>query len=84
VGPAQFTQATGGNAILADGASGTFTSLTGPIYTENANGNVGLGTIMLNAPSGFAFDTGVAPTVRIDGGAPSKNINGVGNGASAP
>src|SRR5262249_10286889 len=83
VNPAQFTPATGGSAISADTVGGTFTSLTGPVYSENANGNVGLGTIILNAPAGFIFDTGgTAPTVRVDGGAPSKNINGVGNGAS--
>jgi hypothetical protein len=83
VNAAQFTQATGGNPISADGATGTFTTLTGPIYTENANAEVGLGTIILNAPSGFVFDTGgTAPTVRINGGAQSKNINSVNDGTS--
>ncbi len=54
----QFTQATGGSAIPADlAASGTFTNLTGPTYTENASGDVGTGTIILNAPAGFIFDT---------------------------
>src|SRR5205823_3223982 len=84
---AQFTQATGGSAILADSAGGTFTSLTGPTYTENASGNAGPGTIILNAPAGFTFDTaGVAPTVRIDrltgSGGSANNINGVPSGSS--
>src|SRR5262249_24289503 len=50
---------TGGSAISADGAAApiTFTSLTGPTYTENNPGEVGLGTIILNAPAGFIFDT---------------------------
>src|SRR5262249_38788861 len=44
-------------------------------------------TIILNAPSGFIFDTsGTAPTVRIDrllgGGQDSKNINGAASGTS--
>ncbi len=83
VSPAQFTQATGGSAIPADLATGTFTNLTGPVYAENANGDVGLGTIILNAPNGFIFDTGgTAPTVRINGGGTGHNINGVGNGSS--
>src|SRR5205823_1635495 len=45
---------------------------------------VGTGTIILNAPSGFIFDTGgTAPTVRIDGASSaSKNVNHVGNGSS--
>src|SRR6185369_16217544 len=39
VNPAQFTPATGGGAIVADGAvSGAFTTLTGPTYSENVAG----------------------------------------------
>jgi hypothetical protein len=85
VNAAQFTQATGGGSISADTASsGGFTSLTGPVYFETSGGNVGVGTIVLNAPSGFIFDTGgVAPTVRIDGGVSAKNINRAGSGSSA-
>src|SRR4030095_11612960 len=48
VSGAQFTAATGGGAIAADGAAtGTFTSLTGPSYSEKTNGNVGTGTIIV-------------------------------------
>jgi len=88
VSPAQFTPATGGTAIAADGAAtGTFTSLTGPTYSEKASGNVGTGTIILNAPAGFVFDTGgTKPTVlitRLSGTAKNTyNINGVANGTA--
>jgi len=88
VSPAQYTPATGGTAISADGASGTFTSLTGPSYSENASGNVGTGTIILKAPSGFVFDTGgTAPTVLITrlagSGKNTVNINDVASGTAA-
>src|SRR5262249_6970526 len=54
---------------------------------EYITADVGTGTITLNAPSGFIFDTGgTAPTVRVDrlvgGGADSKNINGVATGTA--
>ncbi|MFA6608679.1 MAG: dockerin type I domain-containing protein [Candidatus Paceibacterota bacterium] len=51
------TLATGGEAISADTAGGTYTTLTGPVLTENTPGDIGLGTIILNTPSGFAFRT---------------------------
>jgi hypothetical protein len=81
-------RATGGEAIPSSTVGGAYTTLTGPVYYEYAPGDVGTGTIILNAPSGFIFDTGgTAPTVRIDrlsgGGADSKNINGRASGTSA-
>src|SRR6185503_16368116 len=87
VSPAQYTPATGGSSISADGATGTFITLTGPTYSENASGNVGTGTIILKAPSGFVFDTGgTAPTVlmtRVTGsGNSGNNINGVSSGTA--
>src|SRR5206468_5068919 len=87
VNAAQFTQATGGTAISADTTGGTFTSLSGPTYSENANGDVGTGTIILNATSGFTFDTGgTAPTVlvtRLTGsGNANNNINNVSSGTA--
>src|SRR6185369_11430151 len=82
--PAQFTLATGGSAISADGATGTFTTLTGPTYSENTTDEVGTGTIILKAPTGFVFDTGgTAPTMlitRLTG--TGNNINGVTSGAA--
>jgi hypothetical protein len=87
VSPAQFTPATGGTAISADTMGGSFTTLTGPTYTENTSGNVGTGTIILKVPSGFIFDTGgTAPTMRIDrligSGSSANNINGISSGIS--
>src|SRR5262249_31008460 len=72
---AQFTQATGGNAIPADGAaSGAFTSLTGPTYSESSAGQVSTGTIIITAPAGFIFDTN-SPTPTVT----SVKISGSGN-----
>src|SRR5438093_2993626 len=61
----QYTPPSGGWAIPADCvATSGFTTLTGPTYTESKAGQVGQGTIILNAPAGFIFDTGgTAPTV---------------------
>jgi hypothetical protein len=80
-------RATGGTAILSSTAGGAYTTLTGPVYYEYLTGDAGLGTIILNAPSGFIFDIGgTAPTVRVDrllgGGNDSKNINSVASGTS--
>src|SRR5439155_9597251 len=76
----QFTQAAGGETIPADGAlTGAFTTLTGPTYTENFAGDIGTGTIILNAPAGFVFDTGgTAPTVAVlkVGGGSGSTIQG--------
>ncbi|MEX2117372.1 MAG: hypothetical protein WEB37_10830, partial [Bacteroidota bacterium] len=82
-----ITPATGGSAISADNTGGAYTSLTGPAYDESFSGNAGVGTIILNAPTGFIFDTGgTLPTVlvtRISGGGPnSRNINSVASGTS--
>ena len=58
------------------------------MYYEVVNADVGTGTIILNAPSGFVFDTGgTAPTVRIDPlsgtGKSVNNINNLASGTSA-
>src|SRR5439155_24209068 len=80
-------RATGGTAIPSSTTGGAYTTLTGPVYYEYATADVGTGTIILNAPSGFIFDTGgTAPTVRVDrlsgNGANNKNINAVASGTS--
>src|SRR3989338_8217138 len=84
---ATVTSATGGSAISADTTGGTFTSLTGPVISEGATADIGTGTIILNAPSGFEFDTGgAAPTVlvtRIGGSGPNtRNINDLSSGST--
>ena len=80
--------ATGGSAISADTTTNTYTSLSGPLYTEIQSGNVGPGTIILKTPAGFIFDTNVVqPTVlvtRVGGnGGNGQNINGLASGTSA-
>ena len=51
--------ATGGEAISADDAGGSYTTLTGPRITEDVSGELTSGgTIILNVPSGFEWDTG--------------------------
>ena len=75
------TAATGGSAISADNTGGTWTTLTNPIAAEANPGNIGLGTIILNAPSGFLFNAGVTVTVLVtSAGTPSQNINGITSG----
>ena len=64
------TAASGGPAISADSTGGTYTLLTGPILQESARGSIGTGTIILNVPSGFMFNTGansVTATVTCTG-----------------
>jgi len=67
-------------------AGGTYTTLTGPALSEGAVADIGVGTIVLAAPSGFEFDTSATVTVlvtRTNGtGANSRNINGLASGSS--
>lgn len=82
-----ITTATGGGAISADTTGGAYTTLIGPVISEGSMADIGTGTIILNVPSGFIFDTtGIAPTVlvtRISGnGANSRNLNGLASGST--
>jgi hypothetical protein len=84
---AAITPATGGESISADGATGSWNTLTGPTITESVTEEIKTGTIILIAPAGFVFDTAApAPTVlllRNAGSGPShKNINSVANGTA--
>ncbi|MEO7300511.1 MAG: YDG domain-containing protein, partial [Verrucomicrobiota bacterium] len=82
---ATLTPATGGTNISAATAGGSYTSLTGPIYLEGSAGDVGSpGTIILNVPSGFVFNTNNSVTVRVNGdiNTPVKNINNVADGST--
>jgi hypothetical protein len=79
--------ALGATAISADTVGGSYTTLTGPVYYEVASGDTATGTIILNVPGGFIFDTNTpAPSVvikRLSGsGANTANINGVVSGTS--
>ena len=82
-----ITAATGGSAISADTTSGTYTTLIGPVITESATAEIGTGTIVLNAPSGFIFDTGgTAPTALVTrtagSGNNNRNINNLASGST--
>lgn len=81
------TVATGGSAISADtniaNGTATWTSLTGPKMAEGSAGNIGIGTIVLNAPAGFSFNTTTAVTIKLTGSNnSSKNINNIATGTS--
>ena len=81
------TPASGGLSISADTVNGSYTTLTGPVYREGAQGNAGVGTVILNVPAGFEFATNApVPTVlieRISGTGPdSENINEVASGTA--
>lgn len=83
---ATITPATGGSAISADTAGGLYTELTGPVISEGATADIGTGSIIVDVPSGFVFDTGgIAPTVlvtRIGGSGPNnRNINNLASGS---
>ena len=60
--PPAVTPATGGGAISLDttsagGGTGQYTTLTGPVISENGTAVFGTGTIVLSAPAGFEFST---------------------------
>src|SRR5262249_13795210 len=79
--------ATGGTAISADTVGGTFTTRRCAGYDEAASGDVGAGTLILNAPAGFSFDTnGTAPSAlvnRLSGsGGNTNNIDRVASGTA--
>ncbi|MBO6586103.1 MAG: T9SS type A sorting domain-containing protein [Gracilimonas sp.] len=62
-----ITPATGGTGISADNfASGTWTTLSGPVIQETAPGQLQTGNIRFQVPAGFVWDTGgTAPTVTV-------------------
>lgn len=62
----KITAATGGEAISADDANTTFTSLTGPIIQEGFAGElVSGGTIILTAPTGYEWNTSASPSLSV-------------------
>jgi uncharacterized protein YjdB len=77
------TKATGGGSICSGNVGGAYTALTGPIYKEFSDEDVNTGTIILNAPAGFIFNTGSAVTVKVNGSTTSSyNINNLANNAT--
>jgi hypothetical protein len=80
-----ITAVTGGSAISATNAVSAWTTLTGPVLTESSSGAIGTGTIILTAPSGFAFNTSATVTVKVNGGSTaSRNINHLANNSTMP
>ncbi|MDO9268958.1 MAG: hypothetical protein Q7T96_07595 [Methylobacter sp.] len=84
---ATVTTATGGGAIDSNTAPScaaeSWSTLTGPAITETAAANIGLGNIVLTAPSGFEFDPTASVTILLTGnGTASRNINNVATGTS--
>src|SRR4051812_42530295 len=56
----------GNNNISADSFNGAAVTLTdAPIVTEGAHGDMASGTLVLNAPSGFSFDTSASPSIAV-------------------
>lgn len=62
-GGATVTPASGGGAISADDAGGAYTVLGTFSVQESEAGDIGLGTLKLDAPAGFEF--GAAPVTAI-------------------
>ena len=84
------TAATGGGAISADTAGVSWTTLAGPALAESSTASIGAGTIVLNAPAGFSFNTSAPVVVSVArvGGANNPNFwidlgNGPGVSANA-
>jgi hypothetical protein len=62
----KITPAEGGEAISADDANTSYTSLTGPVIQEGFPGELtASGTIVLKAPTGYEWNTSTSPGVSI-------------------
>ena len=59
------TVATGGGSISADTVGGSSTALTGPVIAETDEAGMSTGSMILNAPAGFHFDTSAAVTITV-------------------
>jgi hypothetical protein len=81
-GPVNLSVAMGGTSISADTAGGSYTPLSGPSITEVNKGNIQQGTIILNAPSGFVFDTTANSVTATVTGDLKISTNSSGNGSS--
>lgn len=67
-----LTLATGGEAVSIDttsydGGTEAWTSLTGPVITEGASGDISTGVHTLTLPAGWEFNTGQNVTIAIGG-----------------
>ncbi len=63
---ATVTVSTPANAtVSANQTGGAFTALNGPALAEGATADIGIGTIVLNAPPGFNFDPSATVTASV-------------------
>jgi len=69
---ASITVATGGGSVSIDttsgGGTGAWTSLTGPVITEGAFGEINTGSHSLTLPAGWEFNTAQNVTIAVGGG----------------
>jgi hypothetical protein len=85
-----ITPVQGGEAISADtnsaDGSGAWTDLQGPVMSESHSGDIGTGTLNLELPAGFEFNTASPVTVLVTNiggsGSDSDNINGLASGST--
>ena len=78
-----LTPATGGESIPADSDGGSYTTLDGPVYEEENSREVGQGSIILELPTEFEWDTSSLPQARVEElGGGGQNINRVNDGGT--
>ncbi len=81
-----LTPATGGEAIPSETVGGAFTALSGPVYDEASRGEVDVGTIVLELPPGFEWNTAITPVIRVTRLNPTfpggRNINDLPDGGT--
>lgn len=65
---AAATVTTPASAVLSADTAATYTTLTGPVLTEGAAGDIGTGSLILHAPAGFQFNPAASVTVTMTGG----------------
>ena len=72
------------SAPLSGTTFGTSVAVSGPDLLEGAAGDIGTGTIILHAPTGFVFDTSSVVVVHLQAGFSdgNKNINHAGVGSN--
>ena len=69
---AEVTEATGGVDVSIDttshaGGTGSWTTLTGPVVTETASGQIATGVHTITLPAGWEFNTAHAVTIVVSG-----------------
>ncbi len=85
VAAATLTQATGGSQISADtaagGGNGAYSPLAGPTISEAAGGEIGMGTLTLTLPAGFAWNTAAGSVAATGSSCAGMTLSGIGYAA---